>query len=204
MSEFDYLLSKSMVLTIKENLGEMTLQKIEKRLFEKHGINLAQAIQEFNKLDSVLREFFGGGAEGLEKQILRKTITLEDTVTQDPSWVTLESKSLSRSILEALADPEKNNILNSVLIESKVPKDILEICKITLASGHRKLNSLINEGLLVADGSISTTVDNKEIKFRSIFENVKMDIDKNNVILKIKIPTIFLEKSSIIQVMEAC
>ena len=65
MSGLDTLIARSLDSTIKENLGKKTLEKVEQRLFEKYGINLTQSIEDFTKLDTVLREFFGGGAEGL-------------------------------------------------------------------------------------------------------------------------------------------
>ena len=42
----------------KMNLGKATLNKIEQRLMERHGLGIAQAIKDFHKFDSVLREFF--------------------------------------------------------------------------------------------------------------------------------------------------
>ncbi len=66
----DNLLVPSLRKTIEENLGKKTLNKIEQRLVERHGMNLVQAIKEFSKFDSVLREFFGPGADGLESKFL--------------------------------------------------------------------------------------------------------------------------------------
>jgi len=200
MPELDNLLSKSLVLTIKENLGEKALQKIEKRIFEKYGVNLTQSLHDFPKLDSVLRDFFGNGAEGLEKQILRKTITIEEAVKEEPSWLLLESKSLSKTVLGAFADPDKNCIMNSVLKESRIISEILEVCKISRISGYDKVDSLIGEGLLVPDGYV-TLHDGKEVtRYRTMFENMKIDIENNKVTVKVKILDKFLEKSSIMQV----
>jgi hypothetical protein len=204
MPELDNLLSRSMESVIKEKLGEKTFQKIETRIFEKYGINISQSLEDFTKLDLVLREFFGMGADGLEKQFLRKIITLENTKTHDPSWITLESKSLSKSILAALSDPDMNNIINSVLNTSHVSSEILEICKIPQEVGQAKIKSLIDQGLLVFDGFIETGDKDKSIKYRSIVEDVKIETEKNNIILRVKIPTKFLEKSSILQVVEVC
>ncbi len=68
MPGLDTLIAKSLDTTIKENLGKKTIQKVEQRLFEKYGINLTQSISDFSKLDTVSIEFFGEGAEGLERQ----------------------------------------------------------------------------------------------------------------------------------------
>ena len=55
---------------IRENLGEKTLEKIESRLLERYNLTVNQGIFEFEKFDSVLKEFFGDdGATGLERRI---------------------------------------------------------------------------------------------------------------------------------------
>jgi hypothetical protein len=61
---------------ILNNLGERTLGKIEKRLFERHKITLDQCLYEFEKFDEVLREFFGEGAEGFERQFFKSLYAL--------------------------------------------------------------------------------------------------------------------------------
>ena len=64
MGGLDHFLAQSLESIIRENLGRRTVRKLEKRLFEKHGISLTESIEQFHKLDSVLREFFGKGADG--------------------------------------------------------------------------------------------------------------------------------------------
>src|SRR6266849_9931025 len=176
MSGLDTLIAKSLDITIKENLGKKTLQKVEELLFEKYGINLTQSITDFTKLDTVLREFFGEGAEGLEKQFLENIVTLEETKNNDPNWVAIEDPSLSKQILETFGDEDKKNILNAVLDESRIISNILEITQLPQTSGYRKVNSLIDSGLLIVQGHI-TSHDGKIVnKYKSIFENVAINI----------------------------
>jgi hypothetical protein len=202
MSGLDTLIAKSLDLTIKENLGKKTLQKVEDRLFEKYGINLTQSIADFTKLDSVLREFFGEGAEGLEKQFLENIVTLEETKVQDPNWVAIEDSSLAKLILESFGDEDKKNILNTVLDEPRIISEILEIAHIPQTSGYRKVNSLIDNGLLIVQGYV-TTHDGKRVnKYKSIFENVTINIEKNKVIVKVLLAKESIDKSSIIQVVQ--
>ena len=202
MSGLDTLIAKSLDYTIKENLGKKTLQKVEERLFEKYGINLTQSIEDFTKLDTVLREFFGEGAEGLEKQFLESIVTLEETKVQDPNWVAIEDSSLAKLILESFGDEDKKNILNTVLDEPRIISEILEIAKIPQTSGYRKVNTLIEGGLLTVHGSV-TTHDGKRVnKYKSIFENVTINIEKNKVVVKVLLAKESIEKSSIIQVVQ--
>ena len=202
MSGLDTLISRSLDNTIKENLGKKTLQKVEERLFEKYGINLTQSISDFSKLDNVLREFFGEGAEGLEKQFLENVVTVQESKSQDPNWISIEDPSLSKLILESFGDEDKKNILNTVLDESKIISEILENANIPQTSGYRKVNTLIDNGLLTIQGHITTHDGKKVNKYKSIFENVTINIEKNKVVVKVLLAKESIEKSSIIQVVQ--
>lgn len=202
MSGLDTLIARSLDITIKENLGKKTLQKVEDRLFEKYGINITQAIADFTKLDTVLREFFGEGAEGLERQFLENVVTLEEAKSQNPNWIAIEDPSLSKLILESFGDEDKKNILNTVLDEPKIISEILENAKIPQTSGYRKVNALIDNGLLIIQGSITTHDGKKVNKYKSIFENVTINIEKNKVVVKVLLAKESIETSSIIQVIQ--
>jgi hypothetical protein len=203
MSGLDTLIAKSLDMTIKENLGKKTLQKVEQRLFERYGINLTQSIEDFTKLDSVLREFFGQGAEGLEKQFLENIVTLEqESKTQDPNWIAIEDPSLAKLILESFGDEDKKNILNTVLDEPTIISEILENTQIPQTSGYRKVNSLIDNGLLIVQGYVTTNDGKKINKYKSIFENVTISIEKNKVVVKVLLAKESIEKSSVIQVVQ--
>jgi len=202
MSGLDTLIAKSLDSTIKANLGKKTLEKVEQRLFEKYGISLTQAIGDFTKLDSVLREFFGEGAIGLERQFLENVVTLEAAELQNPNWVAIEDSSLAKLILESFGDEDKKNILNVVLDEPRIISEILEVAQIPQTSGYRKINSLIDNGLLIVQGH-EITHDGKRVnKYKSIFENLTINIEKNKVIVKVLLAKESIEKSSIIQVVQ--
>ncbi len=200
MSGLDLLIAKSVDLTIKENLGKKTLQKVEQRVFERYGMSLTQSIEDFTKLDSVLREFFGEGAERLEKQFLENIITLEESKTQNPNWIAVEDPYLTKLILESIGDEDKKNILNTVLGEPRIISEILETTQISQTSGYRKVNALIDNGLLIVQGHVTTHDGKKVNKYKSIFKNITITIEKNKVIVKVLLTKEAIEKSSIIQV----
>jgi len=201
MAGLDTLLAKSLDSIIRENLGKKTLEKIEKRLFERYGINLTQSIEEFTKLDSVLREFFGEGAEGLERQYFESMVTIEqESKTLNQNWITLEAPSLAKLILGALGDEDKRNILNAALDEPRIIPDILDITKISRTIGYGKINSLIDNGLLVVQGNAISPDGKNANKYKSIFEDISLDFEKNKVVIKVLLAKESIEKSSIIQV----
>ena len=119
---------------------------------ERHGLGLVQAIKNFNKLDSVLREFFGAGADGLEQKFLQEIIDVENSKPSESNWVSIRDPELSRIFLESFADQDKKAVLGSVTDEPLIIANILETCGIPQTSGYRKINFLINNGLLIANG----------------------------------------------------
>jgi len=198
----DNLLVPSLRKSIEENLGKETLNKIEERLMERHGLGLVQAIKNFNKFDSVLREFFGAGADGLEQKFLQKVVDIEKSKQSDSNWIHMKDPELSKIFLESFADQDKKAILGSVMDGSLIIAKILESCKIPQTSGYRKINFLIDNGLLVANG-FELAQDGKKVKkYETIFDNVKVDIIKNNIAVKVQLKKSLLNESSILQTIQ--
>ncbi len=200
MHGLDCLLAKTLTVTVRENLGEKTLQKIEQRVFERYGINLTQAIEDFTKLDSVLREFFGSGAEGLERQFMKGVVAVEALANQEKEWITIQEPRLATVILKALADDDKHKILNAVLGKSMIISDILFVCQIPNTSGYRKINSLVEDGLLVPEGQEKLGDGKTVTTYKALFENIHIEIQQNKVTLKIRVPEKSLQNSSLIPV----
>lgn len=198
----DNLLVPSMRKTIEENLGKKTLNKIEQRLIERHGMSLVQAIKDFYKFDSVLREFFGAGADGLETKFLRKIVELEKVKNSKTEWITIQDQELARIFLESVGDPDKKAILNSVLDKPHIVADILKNCKIPQTSGYRKINSLIKDGLLTPNGQSVTSDGKKVTKYETLFKNINIEIEKNYVKVKVQMKKNTIENSSILQVVK--
>jgi len=201
MAGLDSLLAKSLGAAIEDNLGEDTLHKIDNRLFEKYGITINQAILDFQKLDGVLREFFGSEADGLEKKIFETVCTLEKSKTSDQEWMTVEDQFLTRVILEAFGDDRKE-ILTALLEQPRIISDVLSICKIPQTSGYRKINWLIDNGLLTIHGFI-TTPDGKRVnKYIPVFENIKINIVKNKVTVKVQLNKESMNNSLLIPLLQ--
>ena len=185
VASLDRLLARSLDSTIRENLGDRTVQKIEGRLFERYGISLTQSIEQFQILDAVLREFFGAGAIGLEQRFLRAVCDVQ--ATNGDTWVRIENPELTKMILESFGDDDKKKILGSLNDEPMLISQIIETCNIPQTSGYRKINALIDGGLLVPVGHTITPDGKKVTKYKSIFDNIKIDIVKNKVTVAIQL-----------------
>ena len=198
MVGIDRLLSKSLDTVIRENLGNRTVQKIENRLDEKYGITLTESIEQFQKLDSVLREFFGAGADGLEKRFLESLCSVK--TTSNDNWISIDNSMLTKIILESFGDIDKKKILNLLNSEALIISQIIEKCGIAQTSGYRKINALIDDGLLVPSGYVSTSDGKKVTKYRSIFNNINIEIVKNKINVSLYLPKVDFEASSILTV----
>ena len=199
MSGFDTLLVNSLDKTIRDNLGEKPIHAIEKRLFEKYGISITQAILEFHKLDEVLREFFGEGAKGLEERFLENSCKLKSK-NKNEDWLIIKDEKVVKIIIEAFGDDDKSNILNAVGEDAKIISDILQETKLPQTSGYRKINSLINDGLLVEDGFIYTQDTRKVMKYRTLLDNMKINIIKNKMSILVKMKKPDFSGSTILQI----
>ncbi|MHA7733568.1 hypothetical protein [Nitrosopumilus sp. S6] len=200
MVGFDQLIAKSLNKTIREQLGSKTIKKIEDRVFEKFGISFGQAIEEFEKLDIVLREFFGKGADGIERNIFESVFITKSQKSKN-NWYTIKDPQITSTILQAFGDPEKKKILELLSDESKIIADIIKKCDLPQTSGYRKINSLIDEGLLVSAEQV--VKENKKInKYISVINNVKINIEKSNVVVELQLNEQQQKDSSVVQVIQ--
>jgi len=194
----DNLISKSLVSVIQDNLSEQTIKKLDDRLVEKYGITLRQAAEDFQKIDEVLREFFGEGAVGIERKIFESICTVSKAKNTDEEWMTIKDSNISKIVLATFGDEDKKKIISVLMNESHIVSEVLEICNLPQTSGYRKMNSMISDGLLTVDGYITTTDGKKVNKYSSIFENIKIDIVRNDITVKVKIKTDSVKNSLMI------
>ena len=194
----DNLISKSLVSVIQDNLSEQTIKKLDDRLVEKYGITLRQAVEDFQKIDEVLREFFGEGAVGIERKIFESICTVSKAKNTDEEWMTIKDSNISKIVLATFGDEDKKKIISILMNESHIVSEVLEICNLPQTSGYRKMNSMISDGLLTVDGYITTTDGKKVNKYSSIFENIKIDIVRNDITVKVKIKTDSVKNSLMI------
>ncbi|MCV0401448.1 MAG: transcriptional regulator [Nitrosopumilus sp.] len=198
MSEIDTFFASSLERTIRENLGDKTFSSIQNRLFEKYGISITESINDFIKLDSVLREFFGAGAQGLEKKFFDNICSIKSKKDKSENRFTISDPEMSQSILKAFSDDEMSKILNASIGEPWTITEILEKLDIPKTSGYRKINSLIEQGLLVKCGSDFTENRRTVDKYKSLFDNVNIDFN-NKVTVNVQFTPEVVMNSTVIQ-----
>lgn len=196
MAGLDHMLAASLADIIKENLGANTMQKIEKRLFEKFGISFNQSIEQFDKLDLVLREFFGRGTDGLERKYLDQ-LCLVKSENSEKKWLTIHDLPIINTVLQNFGDSDKKKILETANSIPKIIYDIIEESYIPQTSAYRKVNALINDGLLIKDGFVIK--DKKKVnKYVCAFNNLRININPNESSIDIQLNDDQIEHSSIL------
>ena len=100
--------------------------------------------------------------------------------------VIIKDKSIISLILRSYADEDKKKILNVTANKPRIILNIINTCKLPQTSSYRKINSLINNGLLIPDGQIPRKFGKKVTKYISLFENLEINIIKNEINVKAK------------------
>jgi len=199
MSGVDQLLAASLEKIIQINLGKTTVDKIQIRLFEKFGITMTESMHAFDKLDSVLREFFGAGAEGLEKKFLNSLCSNKSKKDPIHAQLIITDETITQFILKAYGDDESSKILNASVDKPHMISEILEKLQIPKTSGYRKINLLIENGLLIKDGYELTTNGKKIDKYKSLCNDIQIDIKDNAVTVNASFGHDVFSQSSIFQ-----
>jgi len=199
MSGIDHLLASVLEAVILKNLGVRACQKIQNRLYEKFGITILEAIEQFQTIDSILRELFGKGADGLERKFLDSVCTLKSEKTSE-RWLSINDKEIMQVILESIGDEDKKRILLTTAQEPKITYDILKKCNIPQTSGYRKINSLIDSGLLYQSEYVIGNDGKKISKYLSTFSNLKINVKEGEFYVDIQLNEDQLKESTILQV----
>ena len=182
------LLEKTFASIVSKSLGEHAVKVIKQRLFEKYGLSLYQAVnEEFGKLFDILKEnFTEGGANNIEKQFRAATINLHRKVPKKKAETLIISKPETvNRIMSYLGDNDMMEILNKTMNKPKLISEILDSCKLPQTSGYRKINKLVDAGLLIISGFNIGTDGRQIFKYTSSFDTITVFIESKKSKIRI-------------------
>ena len=210
----DSLLAQIVKKSLEVELGKQVITKIEDRLSEKFGSDLYDAVLNFQKIDLILREFYGKGADGLEKKILENLFKVhtpkQGKKDEDHlSIVTLKDQSTSEIILNLVGDYDVRRILNILSknnekqnMDSMTKQEIIQTTDMSQTVGYTKIDNLIRCGLLEIKEYGESKIDKRRVaKYQIAFKNLKINVTSSgdvNVDLYVDDETI--KKSTILSV----
>jgi len=182
------LAEKTFASIVRKSLGDKSLQVIKRRLFEKYGISLYKAVNtEYDKLSDILKEnFAGGGARNIEKQFLAAVINLHKQTTTKLREQVIDDVKRVQQIMECIGDKDMMLIINDVTNKSKLVSEILKSCKLPQTSGYRKINKLVDLGLLIMSGYHIGIDSRRMFKYTTSFESIGVFMEKGKSKVKVK------------------
>ncbi len=158
-------------------------------------VKIMSKMPSIHCLNTILQELSEEETKLLGKSISENLVT-EGSKINDSTWITIQHPSVAQLVLASLGDEDKKNILNAVLDKARTFMEILEITGLPPSSAYRKICTLIDNGLLVDIDSGTSSDGKRKIRYKSIFKNIEINIEKNRIIIKILLTKESLEKSS--------
>jgi len=180
MGGIDRLIASALASEIKKELDLEVLRATERELFLEHGMSIKLSIEHFHKFSSILRKNSRIDVKKFEKDCINKILKIKKR--DDKFLVTITNHDLRDLILELFGEVETRKII-SVLLENEytIPQ-ILKESKVPKTSGYRKIENLILHGLIIESGKVLS--ESKKIsKLQCVFQEIKLDIKKDKILV---------------------
>lgn len=101
-------------------------------------------------------------------------------------WLNFEDQSTIQLILKTIAHSDKKKILDVSSDKPRSVTELLDLCRIPQTSGYRLIRSLIENNLLIPTSSFVTSRGRTSKKYISVFENMKIHIDNDELNIRVK------------------
>ena len=175
VNPLDSFLASSFEDRIKQKFGSKVYLKINKRLAQRFDMKVHDSIADFNKIDSVLREFFGAGADDIEKEFCQSIINHSRRIKSNSSF-DIEDSKLSNIILTSYGNVHKRKIIEHLTVTPNIITKTLNSCKIPKSSGYKIFSELINDGL-VYGSDFELTHDKKKVnRYSPLFDEISVHL----------------------------
>jgi len=193
MSGIDRLISTALSAEIKKKLGIDMLKKVERELFLEHGMSIKLSIEHFQKFTNVLKNNSNFDVLRFEKESINKIVKIKKR-EHDYNVIIVDTE-LSDLILELFSDSEARKIISSLLENEYTIPQVLKESKVPKTSGYRKIENLIINGLIIESGKVLS--ESKKIsKLQCVFQEIKLDIKKEKIIVSGIVSKKMFEKST--------
>lgn len=123
---------------------------------------------------------------------VRGAVLLERQGSQ--TWI-IKNKRMTETILKAFADDDKKRILSLTGTRAETIPRILQTCNLPNTSAYRKMRQLIADGLIIPTGMADVFECKRAVLYRSVIQQIQINIDGNAVTAKILVPGDILQSS---------
>ena len=157
----------ALISIIKKEMGTPAVDLVKKRLLEKYGTTIRQSFQKWELVEDVLKENFGEGYIRINSKLISRVTNANSKYGQN----TFNSKDNYHEIIKIIGDPEVGAMLDQVLNDSKIIKDIITKSKVPQTTAYRKIEKMKQTGLLVENGFVISPAKKKIIKYTCPFKS---------------------------------
>ncbi|MEK0349966.1 MAG: transcriptional regulator [Nitrosopumilus sp.] len=193
MGGIDRLISDALSKEIKKKLNLDMLKKIERELFLDHGMSIKLSIEHFQKFTNVLKKNSQIDIIKFEKDCINKILKIKKR--DDKYNVTIINSAMTDLILELFSESETRKIISSLLENEYTIPQILKESKVPKTSGYRKIENLILNGFIIESGKVLSK-SKKISKLQCVFQEIKLDIKKEKIIVIGTVSKKMFEKST--------
>ena len=181
MAGIDRLISASLSQIIKKRLNSNELKNLERKLFLENGMSIKLSIEHFDKFNETLKNISNTDKNKFKNECINEIIKIKKI--NDNYSIKIIDQKLSDLILELCGDAETRRILICLFDNDLTIPQILKESKIPKTSGYRKIENLIINGLILESGKILS--ESKRIsKYRCVFDEIKIEMEKNDIIIQ--------------------
>ncbi len=198
MEGIDRLLVNSLSESIRSELTDEKVSRLEKKIAEDFGLGFDEFVYKFGQVRKSLFAF-ELELKKIEDNILRNFVTLEKH--GDETWLVVKNDHLTEVLLKTFADEDKKHILDATREKAESIPRVLTQCGIPNTSGYRKMNQMIDEGFVVPVGLAETFEGKRAILYKSVIQKIHINIDKNDIVTKILVPEEIITSSPLVQLM---
>lgn len=197
MPGIDRLISSSLTHVIKNELNSDILKNLERKLFLENGMSIKLSIENFGKFGKTLKSISDIDVKKFENECIDQVIKIKklDNVYS----VKIIDQKLINLILESIGEQETRRILNCLFDNELTIPQILDESKVPKTSGYRKIENLIINGLIFESGKILNE-SRMIFKYKCIFDEIKLVMKKNDVIIQGIINKKIFDKSTTISI----
>ncbi len=177
--ESSELWETALISVVTKEIGKSGVRLVQDRLLEKYGTTIRQSVQKWEQIEDILRENFGEGSIRISSKLLKEMARLSLKPHEKPN------PELKTTQIKLIGDPEISAMLNQVLKNAKIIKEIIRDSKVSQTTAYRKIDKMKEAGLLVDSGYIISPATKKKItKYTSPFESLSLEFKNGKSIIK--------------------
>jgi len=178
MSGIDRMISSILATEIKKKMDPAILKKVERELFLQYGMSIKLSIEHFDNFMRVLAKNSNVTVKQFVKECIDKNFKIKKR--DDKYLIEIINSDLTDLVLQSLGDIETRKIISCILENEYTIPEILQESQVPKTSGYRKIENMIINGLIIESGIVLS--ESKKIsKLQCVFQEIKLDIKKENL-----------------------